>query len=239
MKGSTHDSPKRSPTHMTKEIRDALSAMLGRLKQANSLWHQALDNYFVPDRFRIAAQGFITTSRTVTFIVQSHKNGIPEFDAWYESQRERFASDAVMVWAKNARNKIEKQSDLETLSQSRVELIAAYAWNPITHWAPASVFASLDDIRRAIPTRYLDKHVIENGILSIERRWVDIELPDHEILDAMAHVYGQLAKMLISLYEHLSVAIPALDPSLGEPLLMNLLPDGRTSSMERPLVDQI
>jgi hypothetical protein len=143
-----------------------------------------------------------------------------------------------MVWAKNARNKIEKQSDLETLSQIRVELIAAYAWNPITHWVPSSVFASLDDIRHAIPTRYRDKHVIENGTLSIERRWVDIELPDHEILDAMAHVYGQLAKMLISLHEHLGVAIPVPDPSLGEPLLRSLLPDGRTPSMERPLEDR-
>jgi hypothetical protein len=121
----TSSNSKRPPSH--REITDALSAMLGRLKQVNYLWHQAHDAYFVPNRFRIAAQGFITTSRTVTFIVQSHKNVISGFDAWYESHREQFASDPVMVWAKDARNKIEKQGDLETLS-----VRSGLSWSPLT-----------------------------------------------------------------------------------------------------------
>jgi len=212
---------------------EAMSAVLGRLGQVHSLWHQAEAAYFEPGPFRVALQNCITTARTVTFILQSHKKAIPDFADWYATYTGRFADDPVMKWAVTARNKIEKQGDLETLSQVRAELVAAYAGNPTTPWMPA-INATPEQIRRGIPAKYLDAHVINTGVLAIERRWVDAELPDFEVLDALAHVYGQLALMVVGLHDHLGWPIPPHKPELGEHLIGGLLPDGRTKSMERP-----
>lgn len=140
-----------------------------------------------------------------------------------------------MRWAVQARNKIEKQGDLETLSQIRAELIAGYIGNPVTNWATMGINWSPEQIRRSIPRRLLDQHVIEHGTLSVERRWIDSELPDTEVLDALAHMYGQLAFLLISLHDHVGVPIPDHSRDHGEHLLRNLGEDGRLPSMERPL----
>lgn len=221
-----------------RELEDALTAVVRRLAHLRANWNQALERYFDPVGFLIAVQNAIATSRTVTFILQSHKAAIPSFDDWYAPFIEGFRADPIMLWAKNARNKIEKQGDLETLSQVRAELVAAYLGNPTTVWLPGNVIWTAATFRRSIPSRLLDAHVVENGALAIERRWVDIELPEYEVLDALAHVYGQLALMIVSLHEHCRVEIPREERSLGEHLLRNLLPDGRLPSMSRPFDDR-
>ena len=81
-------------------------------------------------------------------------------------------------------------------------------------------------------------HVVENGALAIERRWIDVELPDYEVLDALARVYSQLALMTISLHEHCCVLIPEKSSGLGEHLLRDLMPDDRLPSMSRPFDDR-
>ena len=53
-----------------------------RLDDAHRLWHQAEQSYFDPEEFRLAAQNTIQTLRTVTFILQSNKRMVPDFDAW-------------------------------------------------------------------------------------------------------------------------------------------------------------
>jgi hypothetical protein len=133
------------------EIAEAVGAVLRRLMQVNVHWHEALSDYFEPDRFRIAMQNCITTARSVTFILQNHKRVIPGFEEWYTPWQSRFSGDRVMRWAVQARNKIEKQGDLETLSQMRVELIAAYVGNPVTEWTTMGVNWSLRESAEAYP----------------------------------------------------------------------------------------
>jgi hypothetical protein len=75
-----------------KELEEALTAVLGRLAHLRANWTQALDNYFNPGGFLITVQNAIATSRTVTFILQSHKAAIPGFDSWYSPFVENFAT---------------------------------------------------------------------------------------------------------------------------------------------------
>jgi hypothetical protein len=220
------------------EVAGAVSAVLRRLTQVNIHWHEALSEYFEPNRFRIAMQNCITSARSVTFILQNYKSVIPGFEEWYAPWQSRFRDDPVMRWAVQARNKIEKQGDLETVSQMRVELVAAYVGNPVTKWTTMPVRWSLDQIRRSIPAKLISQYVIENGVLSIERRWVDTELPETEVLDALAHVYGQLALLTVSLHDHISLPLTEHRAGLSEHILHNLLQDGRSPSMERPLEDR-
>jgi hypothetical protein len=119
-----------------------------------------------------------------------------------------------MRWARDARNSIEKKGDLETHSQVRAEIIASYTKGPETKWMPDSLFASPRAIWESIPRRFFIPHVMENGTLLIERRWVDSELPDMEVLEALAHVYDDFCSTIIDLFGAQEIRVPSqLDQS--------------------------
>lgn len=181
--------PKRRPAK-------AAIAVLNRLLQMRQLWDDAAASYFDPARFQLNLQNCITVSRTVTFILQSNKSEMNGFDGWYEDHVNRWRADPIMSWARDARNSIEKQGDLETRSQVRATIIASYLDGQETRWMPQALFSSPEQIYRAIPARFFIPHIVEHGSLLIERRWVANTLPDTEVLEALAHVYEQLADLL-------------------------------------------
>ncbi|MDQ8758322.1 hypothetical protein RCO27_19000 [Sphingosinicella sp. LHD-64] len=187
--------------------------VIQRLLQMRQLWEDASNHYFDPDRFQLALQNCITTSRTVTFILQSNKAAMTGFDEWYAEHVKRWSADPIMSWARDARNSIEKRGDLETYSQVRATIIASYVGNPESAWLKQSLFATPQHIYRGVPKKYMVPHVIENGTLLIERRWVDSALPDMEILEALAHVYGQLADTIIDYIKCNRLPAP---PELGK-----------------------
>src|SRR5260221_11565528 len=91
-----------------------LAAVDQRLADTHRLWHQAEATYFDPDGFRLAAQNAITTLRSVTFILQKHKEIIPGFNTWYGDIKKkthgdwqkRLHADPLMRWMCDARTKI-------------------------------------------------------------------------------------------------------------------------------------
>ena len=90
-----------------------------RLKDLSFVLANCAQTYFDPELFRMHTNQFLQTARTVTFIIQKNKGGIPEFEAWYSSEvQENWRMDEVMLWARDARNKIEKVGDLELVQQS-------------------------------------------------------------------------------------------------------------------------
>jgi hypothetical protein len=72
---------------------DATQAVQQRLYQMHQLWQQAADNYFFPEQFRLNLQNCVMVSRTVTFIMQSNKSSINDFDNWYQGYIEKWKSD--------------------------------------------------------------------------------------------------------------------------------------------------
>jgi len=197
----------------------AAKAAIDRLLQMRQLWEDAADSYFEPPRFMLSLQNCITTSRTVTFILQSNKADIPNFDDWYASHVKRWASDPIMKWAKKARNSIEKQGDLKAHSQVRAEIIAGYLPGPETEWMPQLLFKSPEAIWRAIPKKFHIPHILENGTLLIERRWVDSNLPDVEILEALAHVYSEFCAAIADLLAVNKIPVPSqLDRTRPDPM---------------------
>ena len=187
---------------------EAASNIISRLRQMRQLWQDASDNYFLPDRFQLSLQNCITTSRTVTFIVQSNKRNILDFDAWYQTHRDKWSEDAIMQWAVEARNTIEKRGDLTTHSQVQASIVASYLGGPSTAWLSQALFQSPEQILFTIPKKYLVPEVVNNGTLVIERRWVDSELPEVEILSALSHVYAQFVTLIADLFRKLQVPVP-------------------------------
>jgi hypothetical protein len=206
----------------SKQTVQAAHAVLNRLLQMRQLWDEAASSYFHPSRFQLSLQNCITVSRTVSFILQANKSSIEGFNEWYSPIQDSWKADRIMVWVKEARNVIEKQGDLATCSQVRARIVASYVGGPETAWMPQHIFSSPHDIWASVPKRFLIPHVVEHGTLVIERRWVDSELPDMEVLEALAHVYCRLADMVASLLKHTNLPVPPL-VAAGRPEAMGAL----------------
>jgi hypothetical protein len=196
-----------------------LAAIDQRLADAHRLWHQAEAAYFDPDGFRLAIQNAIQTLRSVTFIVQNHKATIPDFVDWYGDYidekrgkrgkwQERLHAEPLMRWMVEARNKIEKQGDLESHSIVRVEIIASFYDDGPRIDVPAHLFESTEAILRNIPDNLLGQHIRRNGVLRIQRRWVENTLPDYELLDAVAVYYGKLSELVYDAHRQMGLDPP-------------------------------
>ena len=179
---------------------DHLKAVASRLNEAKRHLDDAIDDYFYPSEFIRHVHACLVTLRTVTFVVQAKKSQIPNFEPWYASWQQQFANDEYLKWAKDERNKIEKQGDLNHHSQCRGRIIAGYLDGPETDWTPSNIFQYPFEFILSIPSHYKNKHVIDNGILVIERRWVANSFPDRDVLELLAIVYNKIFDLVINLF---------------------------------------
>jgi hypothetical protein len=179
-----------------------------RLEDVHRQWHQAEKSYFDPERFRIAIQTGIQTLRTVTFILQNKKSDIPDFEAWYCSWQESLKADPLMRWMVDARNKIEKQGDLEVHSFVRAEIIASYLNEGPSIEVAAQLFEDPQALIKSIPAGALKEHIRKHGMLRIQRRWVENTLPYYELLDALGIAYGRIAKLVHDAHRQMGLEVP-------------------------------
>src|SRR6266511_4093755 len=153
-----------------------------RLQDLHRLWHQTLESYSDPDGFRVNLNAAIEAARNVTFMLQSEKAAIPEFDRWYASEQEALRSDELMTWLRDARNTVVKQADLETTSTAVAlvhDNLDFARWKmtvppvvPTEAIAMALVKSAPPEVRQMLP--YF--------IVSVERTWMATSLQDQRPL---------------------------------------------------------
>lgn len=187
-----------------------LESVHRRMEDAHSLWHRTLDEYFDPDKFRLALQSCIPVLRSVTFLLQKQKQYIPKFEDWYAQWQERMRADKVMRWLIESRNTIEKEGDLETYSSVRAQVIAAYTDTLPVLELNGELFENSGSLFSRIPEDVLVNQIFEHGVLKIERRWVANTLPEAEILDAIADVYGKLSLVVDDAHRQVGLPVPFL-----------------------------
>lgn len=208
-----------------------LGAVDKRLSDVHDFWHQAEANYFEPDAFRIAIQSAIQTLRSVTFVLQSNKSKIPNFDDWYEKWRIKLGADDLMKWMVEARNKIEKQGDLDSHSYVRAELIASYLEEGPSMDVPADLSWNVHTVINKIPSGALGDHIRENGVIRIEPRWVVNDLPQHELMDAVAIAFGRISELVQDAHRQLNISIPPSKAGVGKPLECMIRHNERRSTL--------
>jgi len=192
-----------------------------RLRDLAELLRNCGKTYFLPDLFRQNTNQFLQTSRTVTFIVQKNKATIPAFDAWYKANvLQPWATDPVMSWAKDARNVIEKEGDLEMQSTLQATVIFSYIPDQDMVLAVSRkelVQASIERLLQ-VAVRELPPGIADAAVLKIQRRWVANTLPDQELIYALTYAYSQLHRVCNSLAAHLN---SALDSSVPHPTMID------------------
>ena len=175
--------------------------------------------YFEPNLFRLNTNQFLTIARTVTFLIQKDKSSIPEFDNWYNEEiLKRWSGDAIMTWAKDSRNKIEKEGDLELHSHLSVRLIYSYREEEDIAIQCERKELLGANIKRLInyAENKLPRGVADASVLKIERRWVANSLPTQELLKAFTYIYSRLRVAAVSLADHLGDALDESIPDATE-----------------------
>ncbi len=192
-----------------------------RLRDLAHLLSSCGTAYFDPDLFRRNANQFLQTARTVTFIVQKNKAEIPDFETWYKHHvLAPWSSDTVMTWAKDSRNVIEKEGDIEMHSTLRATIVFSH----IASQDIALTTTKIDLLRANIAkllkfaATNLPAPIADAAIVKIERRWVANSLPDHELIHAMTYVYGRMHAVCTALAHHLGARI---DSSIPDPVSLD------------------
>jgi hypothetical protein len=161
-----------------------------RLERAHHLWHLALAAYPSPDEFVAHVNALISALRTVTWVLQKALTHQAGFREWYAGQQTAMRSDDVMQWLVQARNQIEKEGDLEMRSTARASVVAGWNAAPTREWEMPPLLPPHEIALLIAPS--VPAGAREEAVLRVERRWVTDKLPDHELLEACAHVYGVL-----------------------------------------------
>lgn len=180
-----------------------------RLEDAHYLWHEAQSSYFSPPRFRVHLNALIQNLRTITWLLQNNKASIPDFDSWYSEWQDRMRSDQVMRWLVKARNKVEKQGDLEKNSVLRISIVVAYTGQIYYDFVEKPSLKTIDLLRKIDLSR-IPEDLLKDGLLKMERRWITRGLPGREILDALAYAYGFLADIVDDAHAQVGLPIPTL-----------------------------
>lgn len=192
---------------MELEERCPISDTHQRLHQTHLLWHQAEREYPNPDGFCVNLNAAISALRSVTFVLQKQGKEIPGFAGWYDAWRGRLGADELMVWIKEARNKIEKEGDLKTHSVARVSLLAG--WHEPYPFFESTVdpLTTASGVLEGLRSLRVPAHVLKEGVVLMERRWVVKDLPKRELLDVLAHCYGVLAQLVIDAHHQCGVVM--------------------------------
>jgi hypothetical protein len=186
-----------------------------RLRDLAQLLRNCGEAYFSPDLFRLNTNQFLQTSRTVTFIIQKNKATIPDFDTWYKANvLQSWADDRVMCWAKDARNVIEKEGDLEMQSTLRATVLFSYVSDEDMLLETGRKDLLKADIEQLLQAalRKLPPGIADAAVLKIQRLWVANSLPDCELIYALTYAYSQLHRVCSDLATHLNSALDASIP---------------------------
>ena len=142
--------------------------------------------YFDPQRFRQTLNAEIQAIRNVTFVLQKCGSRLEGFEQWYKVWQETMKSDKILKWLIGSRNRVVKEDDLETYSLARIQIYRDWNNPPIT---TTEVSPNLPPEKYAINlSKFIPDYIkTEDTLLHIERRWVDKDFPDFEIVHLLNH----------------------------------------------------
>ncbi len=179
-------------------MHESIKPAFKRLFDAQTHWHNANKQYFNPSAFRLVINSCIQELRNVTFVLQSNKRGIEGFDEWYEPWQEKMRANKSLKWLVLARNHIVKQGDLELKSILRIEVIGSYLEGEVSifenDYEPS---LSNKEIFQKTLDCGMPKEVLKNSYVKLQRKWVDSNYTEHELLELLGICWTAVADLLL------------------------------------------
>lgn len=125
-----------------------------------------------------------------------------------------WADDHVMSWAKDARNVIEKEGDLEMQSTLRATVLFSYVSDEDMVLETSRKELLKADIEQLLQAalRKLPPGIVDAAVLKIQRLWVANSLPAYELIYALTYAYSQIHRVCSDLAAHLDSVLDASIP---------------------------
>jgi hypothetical protein len=166
-----------------------------RLNQCHLMWHEALEAYSVPDAFASHLNAVVQGLRNVTWVLRKELTHREGFGEWYAEWEAEMGADPRMMWLVSARNKIEKEGDLDAASVAQVRVIGSWFRGPAVEMEVEPTIEAHELARKA-QIAGLESRARREGVLEVERRWTVEEFAGDEILDVLAHCHGVLSRLV-------------------------------------------
>lgn len=119
-----------------------------------------------------------------------------------------------MSWAKDARNVIEKEGDLEMQSTLRATVLFSYVSDEDMVLETSRKELLKADIEQLLQAalRKLPPGIVDAAVLKIQRLWVANSLPAYELIYALTYAYSQIHRVCSDLAAHLDSVLDASIP---------------------------
>lgn len=157
-------------------------------------------------------------------MLQKEKRQVPGFDEWYGEWQDRMKADAVLLWLDDARTRVFHKGDLEVNSTAQIRIRDEWAPAKVLATDEVSPFDSTERLAKGLAAAFVEGLRERTGadppeflILEVERRWVERELPDWELMDALAHAYGVMATIVAEAHGRAGARYESSDLTHGEP----------------------
>ena len=173
-----------------------------RHADALASWVECKRDYCDPVAFRRNLNNCIQALRSVTFVLQKQKGEFSTFSDWYASWQARMRRDRVLKWSVQARNRVVKEGDLQTHSRARVAVVDSWFEPPEVEF-DVPPLTPTEEVAAVVMSTKPKDYPLSEGMLRVERRWVVQDLADWELLEALSHVFGVLAALLLDAHRQL------------------------------------
>lgn len=166
-----------------------------RLMDLHEDIHRAIESYMDPNEFRRWLNSAIQNSRGVTFLIQKRKSKWSDFDSWYGEWQEAAKANPVLRWGVTARNRVVKEEELKTFSEARISLYGDRLEEVEDAWVVPPEFTVemiIGGFARASAKSSAKRH----GTIRVQRRWVDDQLPEYELVSALREMFRAVAEIV-------------------------------------------
>ena len=174
-----------------------ISSTHKRLNHVLSIFDDINKSYQDPDKFTSDLNNIIQALRNITFILQSEKSKIKNFDEWYKPFQEAMRKDDVMLWLVDSRNHVVKKGDLEKDSYLSIRIVDHF--NHEIFVQKFDPFITTDEavqlFRKIIKIKFFDV-LKDDVIIEAEREWVVSSYSKAELVDVLIYCFSILVNII-------------------------------------------
>ena len=193
---------------LSAEQKELIFVMNRRLKESAKFWYQCADEYHSLDDFLSSLNALVQSLRNITFILQSNKNLIPNFEDWYSKQVNALESDEPLKKLNDARVEVVHRGDLKLKSYAIMSLVN-WENKPLLQWKidpledinKVSLPPIPDEIRDLLSKKYREP------LVCVERKWIVESLSDFEVLQTLSYCYRKLRTVVVDAYIQSGISI--------------------------------
>lgn len=158
-----------------------------KLEEAHYFFHMMMNFYHIADVFRFNLNAFIQSLRHTTFILQTEKEKIPNFDIWYGEKQEDMRNNTLLRKFAESRTIVVHRGMLKVKSEAHIGKFRGRQ-EKMTLGSKLDPFEDsevlLDRIKDVAVGFMIDKEHSEiNEQLGIMRTWIIEELGEKEVVE--------------------------------------------------------